>query len=331
MTAYNPNQPRVPAGDHYGGRWTGTGLGGGPAHGTQHGPQVAGAGTALPGMRGMGPFSPAMVPYLHGVLSQLASDALGRVTFLGGLLVAALDQLGAVEGELPQHPDIRYRYKSGVLTLWQDVPGASKPLLFHGPAGADGLYRLPDGTIVGRDLGDGVFLNEDASEKEKQRKAEARAFAIAEALRLGAKVRVNDEPELCPAPTKAQKNNDKKRWREYQEQITEIDSDLEILLNGVSYDGCRNIPGGIVLLEAKGPGFSEKLEQDGDFIWWYKKGRLEVAIQMKKQSIAAGRHTVEWHAAEAPMAFYLQRLAEQLGCHNIDVKHTPAKSGQVAP
>jgi hypothetical protein len=110
-----------------------------------------------------------------------------------------------------------------------------------------------------------------------------------------------------------------------------MDSDSEIMLNGVSYDGCQNIPGGILLLEAKGPGFADKLEQDGDFVWWYKKGRLEVAIQMKKQSIAAGRHTVEWHVAEASMVSYLRRLAGQLSCHNIKVVHTPAKFGQVAP
>ncbi|MGQ0675427.1 MAG: Tox-REase-5 domain-containing protein [Rhodospirillales bacterium] len=108
------------------------------------------------------------------------------------------------------------------------------------------------------------------------------------------------------------------RWRVFQERVTKMDSDLEIMLNGVSFDGCRNVVGGIVLLEAKGPGFAEKLEEDGDFPFWYD-GRRKLAIQMKKQSIAAGKNRVEWHVAEKQIIPFLTWLAEKLECGNIDV------------
>jgi hypothetical protein len=325
---YNPSQPRVPAGDRYGGRWAGTGLGGGPAHGPHRGPahgaQLASGSAAAMGARtGLAPLNPAMLHYLHGLLKRMVAGS--PLYIYGGLLIAAIGELQATHGALPGHPDIHYRYKDGWLTLVQDVPGDNKPLLFHGRADEDGLYRLPDGTVIGRDLVEGILLNEDAAEKERRRKAEARAFAISEALRLGAKIELRDEPEFCPAPTKAKQNNDIDTWKEYQEQITKLDPNQEVVINGVSFDGCENIPGGIEPIEAKGPGYTKHLEDDGEFRWWYR-GRTSLAIQLKKQSIAAGRHRVKWHVAEEALVPYIKALAEHLGCNNIDVIHTPHKS-----
>ena len=171
---YDPNQPRVPAGDmsHHGGRWTDGGV------------ELASAAAPAIGIRGAPFFAPVLAPALRLILARIAAAAYGPLTVLGALLIPANRSL-INEGALPGDPDIRYRHDAGTgyLTLWLDVPGDNKPLLFHGPADADGLYRLPDGAIIGRDFDGGILLNEDAADKEKRRREIARAAALAEAIR----------------------------------------------------------------------------------------------------------------------------------------------------
>ena len=312
---YDPNQPRVPAGDlsHHGGRWTDGGV------------ELASAAAPAIGIRGTALFAPVLAPALRLMLARIAAAAYGPLTVLSALLIPTNRSL-INECALSGDPDIRYRHDAGTgyLTLWQDVPGDNKPLLFHGPADADGLYRLPDGAVIGRDFDGGILLNEDKAGEKKRLKAIASAAALAEAIRRGARVEVKDEPEICPAPTDAKENNKNPDWGPYQEQVAKMSRKKEILLNGVSFDGCENIPGGITLKEAKGPGYSNQLEEDGEFPFWYS-GLKKLAIQLKKQSVAAGRHRVEWHVAEEDLVPYIQGLARDLGCNNIDVTHTPYK------
>jgi hypothetical protein len=225
---YNPSQPRVPSGDRYGGRWTGTGLGGGPAHGPHHGPahgaQLASGSAAAMGARtGLAPLNPAMLHYLRRLLTEMVAGS--PLYIYGGLLIAAIDELRAAHGALPGHPDIHYRYKDGVLTLVQDVPGDNKPLLFHGPAGADGLYRLPDGTIIGHDLGSGVFLNEIAIVLEGRKRRALTSARDSDA--------VNDDIKLCPdpVPDRPSAKTMSDRAKLYQHQITNLPIGMAVMLN----------------------------------------------------------------------------------------------------
>jgi len=318
---YNPNQPRLPAGDRYGGRWTSTGLGGGAAdrrergrHGAPHGDhgggvQVAGVGALAQSLRGLGPFGPAMVPYLLGVLARMAEGGLGQTAFLGGLAVAVVSELEATYGTLPDHPDIHYRYKAGILTLWQDVPGENKPLIYHGPAGADGLYRLPDGTVIGRDLGQGVFLSQAAAGNEKRRRATARADVAG---------RTEEGPERCPSPTLSPRNNDNPEWRRYQEYITGRSADYEVAFSGERFDDCRNEPGQIVLIDAKDR-YSQFIKEDGSG-WhdWYDDPR-KIPRQMSRQCIAAGGRRIEWRVSQRRTADFFREIAGKFGCENLVV------------
>ncbi len=324
---YNPNQPRLPAGDRYGGRWTSTGLGGGPAGLHERAPhargmQIAGAGALAQGLRGLGPFGPAMVPYLLGVLARMAEGGLRQTAFLGGLVVAVVSELEASYGTLPDHPDIQYRYKAGILTLWQDVPGENKPLIYHGPAGADGLYRLSDGTVIGRDLGQGVFLNQAAAAAKQKESDEEAAASRA----------TNDDVKLCPDPGPDHPSMkaipDDHRAKLYQQQITGLPPGLAVMLNGRRFDGCRTIDG--VMLEAKGEGFA----------WTFKDGKLrydhtgirDMVDQMHKQSEAAAiaGKSVEWHVAEKVLADYLAEFAVRLPYGNVKVINTPPDYSGIA-
>jgi hypothetical protein len=329
---YNPNQPRLPAGDRYGGRWTSTGIGGGaaggrydPANGDRRGGvRRAGAGAAALGLGHAVLFDPRLAPAVLAMLARIAATAYGPLGFLGALLVPTYRSLIS-EGELPNNPDIRYRHDAGtgVLMVTLALPTGQELLIFNGHADADGLYRLPDGEAIGRKIDGGILLNEAAAEKEKRRRLITRTAAIAEAIRRGTEIEVRDEPQVCPAPTDAKENNKNPDWGPYQEQVTKMSRRKEILLNGVRFDGCENVPGEIVLKEAKGPGYSKHLKY-GELPHWYD-GTKELAVQLKRQSIAAEPYRVEWHVAEEALVPYIRSLAQELGCTNIEVIHTPYK------
>lgn len=316
---YNPNQPRVPAGDHHGGRWTSTGLGGGSAQG----PQIASSAAMSFAPETLAVFNTYLAPGVRAALARIAATALGPLTVLGAALLVPTNRSLISEGTLSDNPDIRYSYDAGTgyLTLWHDVPGNSKPLLFHGRVDEGGQFRLPDGAVIGLDLGDGVLLSEEISEKEKLRRAASRAAAIAKALQRATELEVNDEPEICPAPTMAKPNNRINTWKVYQEAVTGISHAMEVVLNTVSFDGCEDLPGRIELKEAKGPGYAKHLRGDELPVWY--SGKVALAIQLKKQSLAAGRNKVKWHVAEEAMVPYIRGLAQDLRCHNIDVVYTP--------
>ena len=210
---YDPNQPRVPAGDtsHHGGRWTGGGV------------ELASAATTALGIRGAPFFAPVLAPALRVMLTRIAGAAVGPLSIVGGILLIPTNRSLVNEGALRDSPDIRYRHDAGTgyLTLWQDVPGDNKPLLFHGPADADGLYRLPDGAVIGRNLGDGILLNEEAAGKETRRKATARSGATAEA---------KDKVKLCPDPVPDRPNNRNIDWKLYQIQISGLPMGKAVVL-----------------------------------------------------------------------------------------------------
>jgi hypothetical protein len=278
-------------------------------------------GAAAAGVRpGLAPLNPAMLHYLRRLLTEMVAGS--PLYIYGGLLIAAIDELRATHGALPGHPDIHYRYKDGVLTLVQDVPGDNKPLLFHGPAGADGLYRLPDGTIIGHDLGSGVFLNEIAIVLEGRKRRALTSARDSDA--------VNDDIKLCPdpVPDRPSAKTMSDRAKLYQHQITNLPIGMAVMLNDRMFDGCRTIDG--VMLEAKGEEYAWAL-RNGEFFKRYR-GKQEIFDQMQKQSKAAGPRLVEWHFAEEAVAIYFSKAVEALKLQgkllNIVVIHTAPASGK---
>lgn len=305
---YDPNQPRVPAGDpsHHGGRWTKEGGGS---------PSSAGATTAAP--LADSTLAPDWVPVLRSLLRGAPPGPLWlkALALLRTLLVST--PAGVVtEGALPGQPDVRYRYDEGFLSVYLRFGEDKWPLIFHGRAGVDGLFRLASGVVIGRDLGTGIVLNESAIDREEQRKR-----TLASAVAAG---RAKDEPNLCPEETPERRTNKDIRWRIYQYQVTRTTPGMAYNLNGVEFDGCFEDEGGM-MVEAKGLGYATNNKlAGGEFPDWYDGG-ADIVGQIVRQSTAAaasGRR-VRWYAAERPMEQWLKRLVEALKLPNIDVVHQP--------
>lgn len=258
------------------------------------------------------------MPQLQGLLRGASPGPLWlkALALLRTLLIST--PAGVVtEGTLPGQPDVRYRYDEGFLSVYLRFGDDGWPLIFHGRAGVDGLFRLASGVAIGRDLGTGIVLSETAIDREEQRKR-----ALTDAMAAGKTT--DDEPKLCPLETPERPTNKRLEWRLYQYQTTKTTPGMAYVLGGVEYDGCREDQDG-EMEETKGPGYATKNKlATGEFEAWYRGG-IEIAKQMARQSVAASQsgRTVTWYAAEEPMARWLARLKVVLGLGNIDVKHVP--------
>jgi hypothetical protein len=239
-----------------------------------------------------------------------------------GLVVIPFNNGVISAGTVRDAPDLGYSFDqdTGALTLTRTNADGSKDELFSGHYGSDSLFRDQDGNVIGRHLGGSVVIDPDAvpgyesRAKSKERSdagVPARTDAIAD----------TDEPKLCPAPTEESTAGRSDRAIVYQAQISGLPPGLEVKLNGVRFDGCRESDG--TMLEAKGPGFIQHM--DGTANWKsYYTGVGATLKQMDEQFRVAGTRLVEWHVAEEPFANFLRAYAAGKGYANIIVIHTPA-------
>jgi filamentous hemagglutinin len=101
-----------------------------------------------------------------------------------------------------------------------------------------------------------------------------------------------------------------------------LEPGLEVKLNGIRFDGCREEDG--TMLEAKGPGYATFLNgQDGWRDWF--TSLQEVQDQMEDQARAAAGRVVEWHFAEPGVADYFRAYAQNQNLTNVVVIYTPVK------
>lgn len=321
---FNPDEPRIPAGEPGGGEWTDDGGGEEGSEESNRGkPQIPASGRA-PAAVAVGTIAAVAATgeaaaSVFGVLgrtalaglSDLAAGMAAPTAFLGVLFLPTNSSL-VNEGTLPGRPDLSYRYDqdTGVLDIYrQDDPG--RQLLASGHIGVDGLFHDADDDVIGRRLGNTVLVNADA--------------LPAPVGRTGAEARTEvesapDRPRLCPDPTDENINRRSERAIAYQSQISGLPPGLEVRLNGVGFDGCREADG--TMLEAKGPGFADKMRGPDTWPDWYRFVQ-ETKDQMQRQYDAAAGRTVEWHFAEQPVADFFRRYAEDNGLSNIVVIYTP--------
>ncbi|MFZ3080711.1 MAG: RHS repeat-associated core domain-containing protein [Bellilinea sp.] len=106
------------------------------------------------------------------------------------------------------------------------------------------------------------------------------------------------------------------RAASYQAQIAGKSGEI-FRLNGVKFDGFKNG----VLLEAKGPGYANFIE-NGQFRTWFQCARGLVE-QARRQFIAAQGIPIEWHVAEITVANLIRYILENAGYDTIKVIFTP--------
>jgi hypothetical protein len=257
-----------------------------------------------------------LAPATEGALARLMTGMTGA-SIVFGILFIPTNRSIVGEGPIAGSPGLSYRYDSdmGTLQLRQDI-GSLGPVVFdEAQKGTDGLYRDAEGNIVGRYLsGSGFIIDVGALPGY-------RMVSGSNAAPNGQPQQQN-QPQLCPDDNKEDITGRSERAIAYQQQITKLRRGLEVTLNGVRFDGCREEDG--TMLEAKGPGFADKMDGPDDWKGWFT-GIAGLEDQMMRQNDAAAGRTVEWHFAEQPVADFFRKFAKENGLTNVVVIYTPPR------
>lgn len=118
-----------------------------------------------------------------------------------------------------------------------------------------------------------------------------------------------------------------RRAARYQEQVTGRPASEAYWVGGVGkqsgglkFDGFRDG----VLLEAKGPGYANKFNDDlTPKPWFAPSGAKQLVEQARRQVEAAHGAPIRWHVAEKKAAEAIRELLEGAGFGRIEVVHTP--------
>jgi hypothetical protein len=323
---FNPDEPRIPAGEPRHGEWTtGGGAGGEPgAANAQAGPspsleytivgpteagstgssesatpaEVAPGGSAAGTTAAAGevkpvgatadtPVAPAPEPQASTATGDDIATIPARLT-LPGAAAAAQSKPPSLIGSPP---------RAGInLTLTQDDGIGGHWKLTDARRGSDDLFRDGDGKPIARVLPDGSILIEPA------------------ALPSG-KSDTEDEPKLCPRPGPDHPGARPKdiAYQQYISMLVNgqpLGAGLAIRLRNpftgryVHFDDCRLADG--TMIEAKGTGYADLLARGMDRKPW--SGVVERLLrQADRQLKAAGARPVEWYFAEKPVADYMRR------------------------
>ncbi len=296
---YNQNQPRVPAGSgRISGEWT---------------RENAGSEAADAAKEVASELSEWTIADWAGLIARYGS---GPATFLAAMLYSPPAGGGHHDGEIPGRPDLRYSW-NGDETELDIVQISNGHVVMRATLGADGKFRNR-GRAVARETKDGVVV--DPSEIPSR---QPKSLPDVD----------QDEPRLCPEPPVKDKPGLKgrsgDRARDYEMYMRErinpnnvTPAGLTYVLsnpesNGkiVHYDDCQQEPGTInesgtynvpgSMIEYKGPGYAEKLADDGD--WFRFSLKLLWPRQALRQIQAAQGRQVIWYFAE-PEALNFARV-----------------------
>jgi len=245
-------------------------------------------------------------------LSFLLRRASGPIAFLSTILIPTNRGL-IQEGELPDHPDLSYRYDEGEgrLDIFRtDADG--KHIVYSGQYPQNKIFRDAQGRAVARIVDGGLVVDPDTIPgSEPSRDTKER------------------EPKLCPDPGPDQPGG--QRGYAYQAYIGWLNNGVSLppglamnLLNPttgnlVHFDDCRWSDG--TMLEAKGPNYTRVLAQ-GPSSKAVRNLVERFLAQATAQIAAAGPRAIEWHFAEKKVADFARNLFGRNGL-NISVYYTP--------
>ena len=254
-----------------------------------------------------------LAPAALRALAQLgarivAAGALEATAFLGIIFIPTNRSLIS-QGPVPNKPDLSYEYDAGAgrLRLYRQ-DGDNRILAFEGHPDVDGIIRDKDGRAIGRRVdGSVVILDPDGLQGSK-----------------------DEEPKLCPAPTK-DRQGPKEKDIEYQHYVsTLVNPDAPLprglavkLYNPVTgkdvyFDDCRLTDA--TMIDAKGTGYLDMLNKESKYPWaGVEEGMLD---QAERQLQAARTRAIEWHFAEKEVADRVRKLFSDNDV-NITVIYTP--------
>ena len=309
--AYNPAQPRVPAGSgRTSGEWTdsdSTGVddsaGAGAVGEGALGSSVL-ARMPLPASSFLGELNAAQVTELGAYAMRLLGPVGAAAAAFGLLLIPSPNNV-RVEGEVPEIPGLRYSWDRDETLL---------RLTYYDPDGGehnfsaqldDDVFRDAQGRVIGRVLSD--------------------SNVAIDAAAVSPDLVDDDEPRLCPAPVKDKRTND--LGLEYENYIKSILNPenptppfmgykLPKVVGAVTFDDCEHSTGTMVEIK---DGYEEFLESDWgrDFLANYFVDQVTDQVQ------AAGMRPIRWYFSQKPVADYAKQIFKDAGLQGIAIVFEP--------
>jgi hypothetical protein len=348
LIKYDPDQPRVPAGNgRDSGRW---GAGGGGSSGAADKPDpyrvaISEARIMPPPAKQPSVVAPAFVPPAATVPATGTAEAEGLFVagetdgFLAGLsalaaIVGAAIVGGVIfvpwqkdpqsEGSIPGDPDLRYKIDNavGTLSLYRQSEDGSKELVASAHQGRDGIFfEKETGLPIARAVKGSLLFEADAladATDDRDTKTES--------------VPKENDPRLCPDPGPDVPHGASPRAVAYQAQISALNNPQRPLPPGlaisltdpktgevVTYDDCRESDG--TMIEAKGPPFGKMLR----YKFFQDRFTYEWTYQASREISASGGRALHWFFADARAAAFARDLFDgNEHLKRILVSHVPA-------
>lgn len=254
-------------------------------------------------------------------LSAEAAKQLGRFAlgFLPPPVRAAVAAFGIVfipssnkiriEGEVTGLPGLKYSWNRDETQIHFTYDGGDGQSRTFSVQLEDDVFRDGKGNVVGRVLPDGTIAVDTAA--------------------ISPDLADEDEPKLCPAPSKDKDSSE--RGRDYEDYVKREVNPENPTPRGMGYqlnkpdgdpvvfDDCQQKTG--IMVEAKGPGYAGLLS--------FKKGKDNVTDEWLDQSgrqiAAAGGRPIRWYFAEPEAAAYARELFKGAkgGRENIEIIDLP--------
>ena len=276
---YDPNQPRIPAGNgRSGGRW-GSGVGE-PQDSVSArvvpppAPQAARGANVLRAARGVGTLAQGLFEavasnaFLAG-LARLAAAA-GRPGLTLGLILIPTPAGRVSQGGIPGAPDLHYTFDepAGVLRVYREGENGRQTVAYATRGAHDIFVDHETGSPIARLLNGNLVLDADslaAATTDPHARVETKGETDARSK--------PDKPKLCPDPSADVEHGASDRAWIYQYQISKLNNPHRPLQPGLAvslpnpannnkavvFDDCRESDG--TMIEAKGERFAYLLQR----------------------------------------------------------------------
>ena len=310
--AYNPDEPRIPAGSGKpSGEWTngaaGSGDGSVRTTASTDGAQKSSflGRMPAPAPSFLGTLDAAQVAELGAYAARMLGPIGAAAAAFGLLFIPSPDNV-RVEGEVSEIPGLRYSWNRDETLLhltYADPDGGKR--IFSAQLVGD-VFRDAQGRVVGRVLSDNTVAIDAAA--------------------VSSDLVDDDEPRFCPDTTKDKRTND--LGLDYENYIKSIVNPenptppymgymLPKVAGSVAFDDCQRSTGTMVEIK---DGYAGFLDSD-----W---GKAFVARLFMKQAIdqvqAAGGRPLRWYFSQKVVADYARQIfSEKKELKNIEIKYEP--------
>jgi hypothetical protein len=262
-----------------------------------------------------------LAPRVLSLLGDLAGAIAFPVAVAAGVLIPT-NRSNIHWGDLPGFPELSYSSDEGMVTISRLDSAGNIQNLYHGGPDADGFYHDAEGNIIGQRVGTGVlFDNEALTDLTTKPARPPEAGADTPINSDTESATEDDEPKVCPPPTKENVNGRSARALAYQNQITGLPIGWDVLLRGVRYDGCDQDTQR--MQEAKGlmPDYLMRMSDDQIRRTKFYNATMD---QAGRQNAAAIGRGVDWYFADKRLSNIFTDDFEEAEYSNITVHYEEA-------